>query len=604
MWDEFGRRSPLELVLPIGASWAKVELNRKQVAGYRFFPKGFRGVRDYARIKRHLDISAALYVALVALSWLLQNRWTLSSASSVLVAISSAFTLSPLFAARLLQTRWGSVVPFFVFAIVNYCVLLHESRWLNEMIFIFRPPEGLFRSKTTFTRRQLVLTVASQILNYVVVLGIVLTAADYLWKLRFVPWARGTFQTPALLLGGLLLTVIGASKSVEAIDSDDAELWQRSLKVLLAAVLTGASFAAVMGLALRSGAPGATAGWCFGAAMALTAWSSRRFIVRPNQKRLPPKAEPWIRRFVFLPLIALGRGFDVLLGAFLRGVVHPLQVALISLFKPVLMVLDRILRNLPFEWLRGLRDWIGSCIDPPRPLTKLERMGSFEEKMRTEDGRVYGIMHQPKMPAPKIGVEVHVRSSLVRGLLAEDSWLTTWLKREPIRLLRGGMWQREDPLDFQRKVRIVTGIWPPTEDMDRLYRRLLSLMLATFAVAYVLELGAGHVVAHYGRPLLDSGPLYATIFGLVVGALFALVGILGHSSMAALTLGLVSGLSLDPMEGLAKGLVYRIAHGGVLFVVVFVLAQITDTQGRRSQFVIGLLIAAAGLYLLYLPRLT
>ena len=604
MREGFGRRSPLEPVLPIGASWAKVELNRKQIAGYRFFPRGFRGVTDYARIKRRLDIAAALYVALVLLSWLLQNRWTLSSASSVLAAISGAFTLSPLFAAHLLQTRLGRVAPFLVFAIVSYCVLLHQSRWLNEMIFIFRPPEGLFRSKTTLTGRQLVLTAASHILNYVVVLGIVLTAADYLWKLRLVPWARGTLQTPALLLSGVLLTVIGASKSVEAMDSDDAELWQRSLEVLLAAVLTGASFAAVMGLALRGGARGAIAGLCFGAAMALTAWSTRRFIVRPNQKRLPPKAEPWIRRFVFLPLIALGKGLDALLAAFLNGVAHPLQVALIALFKPILMVLDRMLRNLPFEWLRGLRDWISSCIDPPRPLTKLEMLGSFEEKGRTEDGRVYGIMHEPKMPQPPIGVEMHVRSSLVRGLLAEDSWLTTWLKREPIRLLRGGMWQREDPLDFQRKVRIVTGIWPPTEDMDRLYRRLLSLMLATFAVAYVLELGAGHVVAHYGRPLLENGALYATMFGLVVGALFTLVGILGHSSMAALTLGLVSGLSLDPMEGLAQGLVYRIAHGGVLFVVVFVLAQITDTQQKRSQLVIGLLIAAAGVYLLYLPRLT
>ena len=62
---------------------------------------------------------------------------------------------------------------------------------------------------------------------------------------------------------------------------------------------------------------------------------------------------------------------------------------------------------------------------------------------------------------------MHVRGSLVRGLLAKDSRLTKWLKREPIRPYEGrggvGMWQREDPLDFQRRVQMRVGAGPQKE---------------------------------------------------------------------------------------------------------------------------------------------
>jgi uncharacterized membrane protein len=113
----------------------------------------------------------------------------------------------------------------------------------------------------------------------------------------------------------------------------------------------------------------------------------------------------------------------------------------------------------------------------------------------------------------------------------------------------------------------------------------------------------GHIVAYAGKPLLDRSPLYAALFGLGVGALFALVGILGHSSISVLALGLVSGLSLDPTLGLAGGMAYRIGHDGLLFAITFVLALITDTQQKRSLFVVGILVTAAGVYLQYLPQL-
>ena len=45
-------------------------------------------------------------------------------------------------------------------------------------------------------------------------------------------------------------------------------------------------------------------------------------------------------------------------------------------------------------------------------------------------------MHKPQTPPPS-GIVMHVRRSPVRGLLAEDRWLTKWLMREPIRPYKG-----------------------------------------------------------------------------------------------------------------------------------------------------------------------
>jgi hypothetical protein len=603
------RRPPDKgLLFPVGSSWEKTEVEPGKAAGYRFFPTQPRELMQYASLKRRLDVAAADYLALVVIAWLLQNRWRFPSAASFLSAVGSAFTLRPLFPAFVLHSRVGQFLPSLVFVVAIYCALRHQSRWLDEMVYVFRPPEGfLLRKKVTLTPRQVTITAASHACNFLVALGLVLTAADYLWDLRTMPWLRGSAEIPGVVLSGVLLTVVGFSKSVEAVESDDAEWWQRIIEVAIAAVLSGASFAAVMALGLSRGTEGAIAGVCFGAAMALIAWTARQYVVRPKQRRLPPAVEPSIRRFVFVPLIALGKAIDTVLAAFMKGVVKPLQVVLLAVFKPLLVVLDRILRLFPYRWFPKLKESIHSYLYQPPPPSLLEMTGSFEERGRSPDGKVWGIMHQPQRPPPPSGIVMYVRGSLVRGLLAEESWLTAWLKREPIRPYKGrggiSMWQREDPLDFQRRVQMRVGGWPPEKDLDLLYRRLLSLMIATFVIAYVIELGVGHVVAHFGRPLFEHGAVYATLFGLAVGALFALVSVLGHSSMAALTLGLVSGLSLDPMEGLGQGLQYRLVHDGLLFVVVFVLALLTDTQKKWSQFVIGLLIAGAGVYLQYLPRM-
>ena len=81
------------------------------------------------------------------------------------------------------------------------------------------------------------ITAASHVCNFLVAMGLIVTAADYLWKLRLVSWLHGSAETPAVVLSGALLTVIGFSKSLEAVESDDAEWWQRIIEVALAAIL-------------------------------------------------------------------------------------------------------------------------------------------------------------------------------------------------------------------------------------------------------------------------------------------------------------------------------------------------------------------------------
>jgi hypothetical protein len=85
------------------------------------------------------------------------------------------------------------------------------------------------------------------------------------------------------------------------------------------------------------------------------------FLVRPNQKQLSPKVEPWIRRFIFLPLIAMGRGIDAVLAILLRFVIHPIQLWLISLFKPLLTLFARVLRKLPYRFVPGMTPSLQKC---------------------------------------------------------------------------------------------------------------------------------------------------------------------------------------------------------------------------------------------------
>src|SRR5215472_3782139 len=217
MPDTGPRRPPDKLLLfPIGSSWERVEVDRKLVRGYRFFPTEPRELMQYATLKRRLDVAAVYYLALVLIAWLLQNRWTFSSAPDFLSVAGSAFTLRPLLPAFVLHSRVGQFLPVLVFVVAAYLALRHQSRWLDEMIYRYRPLESSLipRKRAAMPPRQIAVTIASYFCNFLAALGLIATAADYLWKLRLVLWLRGPGESPAVLLSGVLLTVIGVSKSV------------------------------------------------------------------------------------------------------------------------------------------------------------------------------------------------------------------------------------------------------------------------------------------------------------------------------------------------------------------------------------------------------
>jgi hypothetical protein len=182
------RSRPTRAAFPIGSTWEKIDVEPEKAAGYRFFPTQPREVMQYATRKRRLDVA---------------ERDNLCR--SLLAA--------------------------------TYFALRHQSRWLDEMVFVFRPPESfLFTKKTKLTPQQVGITAASPVCNFLVAMGLIVTAADYLWKLRSLSWLHGSAETPAAGLSGVLLTVIGFSKSVEGVESDDAEWWQRIIEVALAAI--------------------------------------------------------------------------------------------------------------------------------------------------------------------------------------------------------------------------------------------------------------------------------------------------------------------------------------------------------------------------------
>ena len=136
---------------------------------------------QYATLKRRLNVAAAYYLAFLFIAWLLQNRWTVLSASDFLSAIGTAFTVRPLCPTFGLHTRAGQSLPFIVFLVATYFALRHQSRWLDEMVFVFRPPESfLFTKKTNLTPREVAISAASHVCNLLAVMGLVVTIADYL----------------------------------------------------------------------------------------------------------------------------------------------------------------------------------------------------------------------------------------------------------------------------------------------------------------------------------------------------------------------------------------------------------------------------------------
>jgi hypothetical protein len=550
-------------ISPVGASWRETEIDEAAVSRYRF-----DGTR-HARLKAGLDAAAAAYLCLVVIA-LAVSKWPARvSGSWLLDTVSSSYALRPLLLDHLPRSLGGAWGEFVVFALVLCVTALHESRWLKLRIYYdyLQSPRSyrgfLNKDESSLTARQLLLTVASRLVNHLVVLGVVLMAAHCLWAVRLLPAAHNAVVLTSLVFAGMLLTVTGATSVIGALDGDDVRALPALARAPAGALVCGVAFAAVIALGLRRGWPGCALGFGFGFGLASSARVCRDLVVRPRRAGRRERPGRASRPAAYAPLIALGRLIDWLLARSL-SIVSPRR------------------KSRP----RG----------PAESLEVYEQVGAGE-------GHSYGYLHRPEIVTPPATLIERIRARLLHRLLAENSPLTLWLKREPVRLRRGHLWDEEDPLDFLGRVRTVGGYAPPRDRVDMLYRRLLSLMLAAFAVAYVVEMLTGHVVASVGRPLLERGAWAAAIFGLGVGVLFAFVAVFGHSSFAALTLGLLSGLSLDPTAGLVVGLLSRLSRTGLIFVFTFALTLAVDLFDRRVQWIVGTLALAAGIYLQSLPFL-
>jgi hypothetical protein len=243
--------------------------------------------------------------------------------------------------------------------------------------------------------------------------------------------------------------------------------------------------------------------------------------------------------------------------------------------------------------------WIAAKFSkPPAPFTVVP------ETIEIVGGSA-GYLHRAELPPPPRDFATRACFFGLHHLLTEDSAVTRWLRREPVRLSKlggPGTWEIEDPLDFKRKVRLIsTAGNPPWDFVQRLNRRLLSLMLTVRLFVYLVEIAVWHAVGVTGRPLLDRGPSFAIAYGLGLGVVFGLLTVFGNSSLGAAMQGLVGGLSLDPTLGLTNGFGYWIAHRSPAYAVTFLMTILTTALDRRVLGTLGMLTLLAGIYLQALP---
>jgi hypothetical protein len=598
------RRGFDKYVFRVGSSWKQPAIDEKLVAGYRFDPAG------YARLKLSMDIAAGVYLTLALIALLIVASRRGFSVSGILTLIGQGLTLQPilvrLFASNT-QTNSVSGSEALVLGMLVLALLVHESQWLKRKIHYQilasgRTYKGFLSgpNKPTFPKLQRTLTILSATLNHLFVLCVVLIAASLLWDVRNLSRLDNPAARSKVVLAGMLLMVIGAFEVIKVLESKGTTRSAVALSAFVAAVLSGILFGAVMAVGLNRGTEQGKRAFVFGFGLALSAWAWRHFVARPRGE--PSKRVKRVLKYlVHTPLIALGRLLDL---------------ALRALF---------VIASVPQRIFARLAEWILRVFRPLLPYSFQDRLKSiayaesfrrFNERSASERpfietvsagaGYSVGYYHRPPPVLQTSGFIEIIQSRLLRMLLEEDTWLTGWVKREPIRPLNtkhGGGWEREDPLDFGGRVRSVFGTRPQPSEVDLLYRRLLALMLAVWIVASVFDFLVGHVVSFYGRSLFDKGVSHAAFFGLAVGAFFAIVTAFGQASLGVLTLGLVSGLSLDPTLGLASGLKYQIEHDGVIFAFTFVVMSMLGILEKRALLVMGIIVFAVGLYLQFLPYL-
>ncbi len=555
-------RNSTRYVTPVGSSWQERKIDEEAISRYRFDESPF------ARLKTRIDIAAAIYLSLVIVAFILDKTPVPRSGIEALTLISDSYTLRPLLSHTLpqsIQIVWADLI---IFALLLGFTFLHQSRWLKlrihyEYLTSPRCYQTVFGPKSTLTRGQRIWTIGSTLINRVVALGLLAIAMRYLWTLRLLPITHDALILGSLVFGGMLLAVVGATSIIGALDTENASVVSVCGRAFIGALVCGGTFGAILAIGLDQGRQGGAVGFAFGFGLALSGLVCRDLIARPRRARLSEQLEN-----VLLPII-----------------------------RPQLITLGRLI-DVPLAWTL-------SVLSPRRkvkPLPIAENWTSYEIVGKAE-GISYGYLRKPKPRVPPRTTADNVRTSLLHDLLKENSWLTRWLRREPVRAIGSHRWEEEDPLDYQHRVRRVAGYSPDFERVDVLYRRLLALMIGTFLVASVVKLIIGYIVAVVGRPLLEFVPWDALTFGLVVGVLFASVGVLGRSSFGALTIGLLSGLSLDPALGLMNGLWFRLSRVGLLVVVTVLLTFIINKLDRQVLWIGGVLALVAGIYLQSLPYL-
>jgi hypothetical protein len=483
-------------------------------------------------------------------------------------------------------------------------VLLHESDWLKNKILLSTGAsranyEGFIRKEKAARDY---LTLGSSIVNHILITGMLLTALSFLWSARALAFTNNPIAEPRILFAGISLTVIGAFNMIKGLETRSEARSIGWFNAAVSAVLSGIAFGTIVTVGLQRGLPKGKLAFVFGFVFMLTAWILRHFIVIPSGKAQPrdisrgqlkTRGERMMHYGVQVPLIALGRGINFFLVG-IEYVTVRIQRVIAGVVRSIYYRTKWIMPDSLAMWTFRVAEAETITIEND----KAARQFSQRQIVAQDKQFSYGYDIRPATPVAVITLDQYLRRRYLHRILEGDSWLTRWVKREPVRFWQRGLgWDREDPLDYQRRVRHVFGGNPTYADMSELYTRLIALMLSVSFVAYFVKFAVGHLVAAVGRPLFDRGFGYSALFGLLVGALFAGVSILGKSSLRALALGLVSGLALAPsLEG-AGGWVLWGANKGVDFFIGFAVLLLTSMLGENRVLQTGALMFLLGVYL-------
>lgn len=397
-------------------------------------------------------------------------------------------------------------------------------------------------------------------------------------------WLVSGFSHVTLLgtitLGGMLLTIMGAFYLIEALQEIGGEGDTRSLfRVLVSTLFGGVAFALAIGFGLGHGVTGAVVGFTLGAGLACTLAAVPALIRRrsENKEDLNSVAEM---------VLVFGSMFVLWL----------LYLGLRLIFSPIVWLTRRLTPRRAHE--RTAESVADTLLDHIFAFLR-DKLGPLVDTRFAEGLRRQLAMTNKETGPSGLGEDVR---GFALGLVVVFEALLALLDA----LIRP---KRRLSKDFDRK---------------RTYQSvLIGAWLATiwvFVFVYAIELGIGHLTTIVGSDVLQCGfehvaspgsqslsdchlgpisQLFSKVasvpslwqalglilaFGLLLGLLFAFVDRLGHTSSNALVVGLVTGLGLGPIAGVAS---YRIVRGSTGLVIGIVGDTASSNLGRWRLAVFG-----------------